>query len=294
MLTQNGRAASELLEEAFLAACRLPGRERPAAIADLATELTASQLAIAIDDLAETSKGVVTGPLLDRAVELGDAALVTKCVSAEANNFTRSRLIERIAPWLELDLLPHVAPLEEAEASQEGMGSLAVRAAELGDISLALEFLDRKGSTTFSGDRTIESIYRAAPAASADLLIERAGRMRPAERATALVELVGRLPIKKRKPVIESILSGAKELIGARDEQRLEVIRSLAPELARFPVSGLISIWTNYLAQSASQGREEVLVDVRAFAPILVASLGEDVALGLDESIRFAGVVCWP
>ncbi len=292
-LAGNADVAVQVMQEAFAAALRVPERDRPAAMVELASWLDPSQIANVLDDPETQGNAALTESLARRAAELRNAQLVVKCLSAEHNGSARSKLIAKVAPELRLDMLPAVATLEDESSLYQGLSALAVRAAELGDISLALHFLGRKGSTRSGGDRTLETVYRLAPASSAALLIDRAREMRPSERASVLVELVGRVPARTRRPVIQSIVKDIQDRYTPSHE-RLHVMRALTPELTRLPISEIVSMWTSSLRQSATRGREEVLVDVLAFAPILAARFGREIALELDEAIRLGGVDSWP
>jgi len=216
------------------------------------------------------------------------------------NRHIRSQLIEDTAPDLPLETLYSInARVEsslifEEHVSLKGLGALAVRAAELGDMVLALSFLDRKGNSTFNGDRTLQDVYQLAPRSWINELIERAQELPPAVRSVALAELVNRVPRRRRRALVESIVESAASLRYAQNERRLDVIRMIEPELRRLPTSALVSIWTAAMRHSMEQGREEILVDVRAFAPTLISRLGPEIALKLDEAICLGGGDVWP
>ncbi len=173
--------------------------------------------------------------------------------------------------------------------------ALAVRATELGNKDLALRFLDWildwKEKARYGDDRTLERVYQLAPSSWSDVLIARAEKLNPSDRAIALVQLIDRIPRNQRRPLVESIVASAASL---RGEERLRVIHVLEPELRRLPTSTVVSMWTDAMRRSSEGGREEVLIDVRAFARMLVSHFGPEIALKLDEAIRLAGGEFWP
>jgi hypothetical protein len=288
--------AREIIDATLAAANELTEQERPSAIAELAPWLDPSQIAHAVSWLSVHQDLHIVPALVElirRAAALGDTALVRECLGMPENRSTRSDLIEAVAPELPLETLSPAAVLEEP-GGFKGLGALAVRAAELGDMGLALSLLDQKGASRFSGDQTLERVYQLAPSSWVDTLIARAENFYPWERATALVGLVDRTPHTRRRALVESIVESAASLRVAQNEKRLHVIRALEPELRCLPASAVVSMWTNAMRCNAGYDREEVLIDIRAFAPTLVSHLGPEIVLKLDEAIRLGGREVWP
>jgi hypothetical protein len=230
--------------------------------------------------------------LTRRASTLLDAELVRECLDAPSSKYLQRKLIVDTAPELPLEALAPVGALVD-DYSDKALGALAVRAAELGDMNLTLRFLERKGEANPLADRTLQYVYRLAPSSWADALITHAEKLRPAEQALALVELIDRTPRKHRRALVESIVESAASLRLAQNGERLRVIHMLGGELRRLPKSEIVSKWTQAMHHSM-HSREEILIDVRAFAPTLVSHFGPEIALRLDEAIRLGGGEIWP
>jgi hypothetical protein len=288
--------AHEVIDEALAAVEELPKYRRPAAIALLAPWLDGSQIVRALSWLADHQDLDIEPALValtTRASALRDADLVSECLNAPKSGFMLRKLIEDSAPELPLEALSPAGALVE-DHSGTALGALAVRAAELGDMNLALRFLDRKGEAGSIEDRTLQRVYQFAPSSWAEVLITRAEKIRPEERATALLELIDRTPRKQRRYLVESIVESAASLQLALDGERLRVMHVLGPELRRLPISAIVAKWTQAMQHSSMYSRNEIFVDVRAFSPTLVSHFGSAIALRLDEAILLGGGEVWP
>jgi hypothetical protein len=278
--------AHEILEEALTAVDDLPEPERPKAITQLAPLLDYLQIVHVMGWLRihqDLNIASAIAGLIRRAAALDDAWLILKLLGVPENERSRSELIEETASELPLEALAPAAALIE-DSPFEVLGALAVRAAQLGDMHLALHFLDQKGNNTFGGDRTLERVYRLAPNSWVNVLRERAEKLFPYKRATALLQLIDKIPRSKRRPLVESIVDSA----ASTQHGNLDVIYALEPELRQLPTSAIVSMWTDAMRHSSEEGRERVLAGVRAFAPTLVWHLGPEIALKLDQAICLA------
>jgi hypothetical protein len=287
--------AHEVIDETLAAIDELPEHRRTAAVALLAPWLDSSQIVYAMSWLADHQYLDIEPTLVAltrRASTLLDAELVRECLDAPSSKYLQRKLIVDTAPELPLEALAPVGALVD-DYSDKALGALAVRAAELGDMNLTLRFLERKGEANPLADRTLQYVYRLAPSSWADALITHAEKLRPAEQALALVELIDRTPRKHRRALVESIVESAASLRLAQNGERLRVIHMLGGELRRLPKSEIVSKWTQAMHHSM-HSREEILIDVRAFAPTLVSHFGPEIALRLDEAIRLGGGEIWP
>jgi hypothetical protein len=285
-----------IIDEAFETADNLDEWEKVGAITQLAPWLSPPLISHAVEWLSARQKIDIRpalAGLIRRAITLDDRARVFECLRASKNTYSLSDIIEEVAPELPWESLSMAADLLLATNSN-GLGALAVRAAELGDMDLTLTLLDRKGNNTHSGDLTLPLIYQLSPLSCANILIDRAQELRPGDRARALVEMVNRVPRNRRRTLVESIVECAGSLWGAQNGERLRVIRAIEPELCRLPTSAVVSIWTEAMRRSVEKGREEVLVDVRAFTPMLISRFGPEIALKLDEAVCLGGGEVWP
>ncbi len=281
------------VDEVFKEIDELTGPQREAAIADLAAVMSASQIETLLTDLPGDISGLIE-PLMERAAGLDNALLVARCLSLVSNKLTRGRLITQFAPGFTLDTVTAIMADEDNLYDQGAIGALALRATQLGDKQLAIDLLYRQGDSISSWDDTLEKVYALAPSSWADALIERTTGHASWPRAILLAQLASRVAAHKRKAIIEMIVKDAQGLYGALTDQRIEVFRKLQKELTRMPASMIVSIWREALRVSAERGREDVLVDVRAFAPLLIARFGDELALHLDEAIRLFGGDSWP
>jgi len=288
------------IDKALIAVDELPEWERPYEIARLAPWLDPSQIAHVMSWLSVHQDLAIVPALawlIRRAAALGNAALVLELLGVPEDEVTLSELIEETAPELPLETLYSAAERVEDAVffAHSVFDALAVRATELGNKDLALRFLDWildwKEKARYGDDRTLERVYQLAPSSWSDVLIARAEKLNPSDRAIALVQLIDRIPRNQRRPLVESIVASAASL---RGEERLRVIHVLEPELRRLPTSTVVSMWTDAMRRSSEGGREEVLIDVRAFARMLVSHFGPEIALKLDEAIRLAGGEFWP
>ncbi len=125
---------------------------------------------------------------------------------------TKDRIIQNTAPLLPIETLRFIHGLVwdaggfDGHLSSTALVDLAMRAAVLGDMNLALAFLDVKGENLSSNDRSIEEIYRLAPASFFAVLRERCRKAFPSDRASLLAALVGSVPDADRPSLIPEIV----------------------------------------------------------------------------------------
>jgi hypothetical protein len=137
-------------------------------------------------------------------------------------------------------------------------------------------------------DVVLAELAPLAPAETVPALLERAR-----DSAAALAALVPRVPRAERLAVVSAAVTASAEYVLARAESRVVLLHALTPELARLPLRELTRLYGEAVRASASWGREEVLIDIRAFAPTLQRRLGPEVAAVLDAAITLAGGDRW-
>jgi hypothetical protein len=283
----------ETVGVAFAAVEQLPDEQKPEAIVQISPWLDESQVQHFVNCLEDIrcDDTEVWRNLLWRACEIGRAQHVLTCLSSIENTFFRSDLLVELAPLLPLDIVSVLA-MTERDSDAQGLGALAVRAAELGDIPMAISLLKKRGGYRSSSDNTLERIYELARADSADILIEFANTLYESERPLLLSKLVPRLSRKSRKKLVCSILRMLSSDEGRLD--RPKVVEALMPDLKNLPKESILRTWTAALTGSSKRGRKEVFTDATTFAPLLVHHFGKKVALDLDRAISVGGADHWP
>jgi hypothetical protein len=227
--------------------------------------------------------------LARRALRLGDDQLVLDCLAGKGDVYRIEDAIASVANDLPQHLIDPVA--EIAGEDGDALGALARRAAVLGDGDLALTLLDRSPDRGLA-DRVAE-LAPLVPDATVPALVDRARRAGHGA-ARALTALVDRVPRSERSRLVSDAVAAAGELRFAMAETRVRLLHQLTPELARLPAAELVRLWSDALGRSGGLGREEVLCDVRGFAPALLRRLGSEVAIALDDAIVVAGGDHWP
>jgi hypothetical protein len=294
-LAQGHALAEKFVDVAFAAIDRVRREARLDSIVLLAPVLNRSQIASLLASVVTEAVGdpvPVFVALLSRAAELEELDVVRECFSALDNEFTRAKVIERAACNL-----PYAALCVAAQATDHlgALGELAVRAASLGDLDLAWSCLERRTARMGDDNLLMQRVYRAAPPAEVEALIEKAQAFDPYSRAYALVEVVDRVGKSQRQKIIETIIDALQAFRGTRSTGRIDTMRLLHPHLQKLPADRIASMWKDALARSrAGSRREDVLVDVRAFAPILAAHFGPKIAPQLDAALSTAGGEYWP
>src|SRR5207253_6435735 len=168
------------------------------------------------------------------------------------------------------------------------VGALAVRAAELGDMELALDFLELRKGSYQSGDTSVERVYELAPKSSSERLVEYSEKLYISDQPAALAKLIMKVPRKRRRALAELIVDKLSSRTSTGTD-RMRIMGELEPELKRLPKSVIASMWSSCLDRSSKLGREKTLEDVSCFASILVHHFGPTAAQMLDHAMRIGG-----
>jgi hypothetical protein len=281
----------EPIGKALEAVDEIEGGARCDAIQSLAPRLDAEQIRDALGLLSRIQNEDLVpalAALIERAAALQDSWLIHDCLGAVENSFTRSELIEEVAPSLPIDVVYQLRG--DAKHNSDCQAALAVRAAELGDLYLMFSLLDEKGRSFASDERTYELVYRSAPISDLEALVKYTEKVWPFQRVEALLQLVGRVHVSRRRGLVNTILDSIQS---ENMRGRVETFRALEPELNRMPASEIFSRFGESMRIRAQAGREEVLVDLRAFAPTLVSHFGREVAVKLDDAICLGAQDVW-
>ena len=302
MIEALGRAP-EIMAIAWLSANQLKEEQKPAAFSELTPWMDRAQIEVALKLFVEQERTDEQSwvPLLRRASQLDLPGLITEALEEIGNEMISSDFIEAVAPSFTSNILSWISMrLENADrrdrliSSFHALSSLALRAAELGKLDLALDFIRYRGSSRHSGDDTLERIFELAPASWADRLIEFSESLYESEQPVVLSKLVGKVGLQQRSTLIPSIFSKLLAARGITSETRLAVVRELAPYLMKLSKLEVASTWNACLEHSSEIGREEVFADVCGFAPILVHHFGSEVASKLADAITVGGTEHWP
>jgi hypothetical protein len=226
--------------------------------------------------------------LIERAAELQDSSLIFHCLEADDNSFVRLDVIEKTAHSLPISVVYQLS--DDVKHHDDALTALAVRAAELGDTYFMFSLLDEKGGSFSSDEKTYELVYRNAPLSDFEALVKYTEKVHPFQRVEALLQLVGRVPVSRRRGLVKTILDNIQSE-NMRD--RVETFRALGPELNRIPASEIFSRFGESMRIRAQAGREEVLVELRAFASTLVSHFGRELAEKLDDAICLGAQDVW-
>jgi hypothetical protein len=258
-----------------------------AALDMLAPCLESSQIAKGLDLLdlefyedmapARTSLAV-------RAAELGDWPLLTRCLKGGPHSRVSSHLIERAAPRLPKAALRLVLNLAERwDVTSRARRELAIRAAAVGEVSVAVELFAAAGA---ENDEEVVRLFGAVAVKDMLRLMELSARLSPRVRATGFGEMLGHAPapIKQRltRELTELLLDWRQ--IGASERKRLW--RRLGPSLARMSHSRLLALYTRLLADAGAKGQQELFEEMCGFVPALATCFGHEFAAKLDAGMR--------
>jgi len=266
--------------------------ERCVAIQVLAPSLYAEEIREAVSLLPRFRRLDLVpalAALIERAAELQDSSLIFHCLEAGDNSFVRLDLIEKTAHSLPISVVYQLS--DEVKHHDDALTALAVRAAELGDTYYMFSLLDEKGGSFSSRERTYELVYRNAPVSDFEALVKYTEKVHPFQRVEALLQLVGRVPVRRRGGLLKTILDTIQSNVYARGT--VEMFRALEPELNRIPATEIFSRFGESMRIRAQRGREEVLVELRAFAPTLVSHFGPELAEELDDAICLGAQDVW-
>ncbi|HEY6356182.1 MAG TPA: hypothetical protein VIY30_16990, partial [Burkholderiaceae bacterium] len=239
--------------------------------------------------------------LVARMAAVDDADAAQAALTRLDNRFWEDDVVEHAAPSLPVHALRTMSthgpragrPGEDGPRGSGALEALALRAAELGDPTLALALLDCRGGRT-GWDEGLQAVCRATPRARLGPLLDALQLLQADERAQAIAEILPRLPRARRRPAILQLARDAGGLRIARAPRRVELLHRCGDTLARLPKRQLVSIWIAALDGSRGSSREEVLADVLAYAPALIARFGPGVAAALDAAIQVASGPRWP
>ena len=282
----------EPIDKALKAINELKDESMCDAIELLASALDADQIRTTIGRLSKI-QGVDIVPafaaLIERAVALEDSSLILECLEAIDNTYTRSDLIQETAHMLPLNVVWHLAAYENHDSDR--LAALAARAAELGDLVLTFSLLDKKGGSFTGGEQTYRLVYRHAPLSHLEELVNYLDKRHPFQRADALTELAKRVPRRLQTRLVKLALDAVQAesaTVGA-----VETFQALEPQLKRLSPSEIVRRWFESIRSRSENGREEVLVQIRAFAPTLVSHFGTEVAIKLDDAICLGAQDVW-
>lgn len=305
LLIDTFKPGREVVESIWGAVSRLREEDQIFAYAGLGPWLETSQIANALKLLVklESDDPLVWIALLRRANELNMLRLVKESMEVLENGFIVSHLIERLAAELPLELVESIFQQEKSldysaekafrHLTYPAVGALAVRAAELGDMGLALDFLELRKGSYQSGDTSVERVYELAPKSWSERLVEYCEELHISDQPGALAKLIMKVPRKRRRALAELIVDklSSRTIIGT---DRMRIMRELEPVLNRLAKSAIASMWSSCLDRSSKLGREETLEDISCFASILVHHFGATAAQMLDDAMRIGGTDHWP
>jgi hypothetical protein len=305
LLIETFKPGREVVESIWAAVSGLQEEDQIFAYAGLGPWLETSQIANSLKLLVklESDDPLVWTALLRRANELNMLRLVKESMDALQNGLIVSHLIERLAAELPLELVESILQQEKAldysvekafrHLGYRAVGALAVRAAELGDMGLALDFMELRKASHESGDTTVERVYELAPKSWSERLVEYSEQLYIRDQPGALAKLIMKVPRKRQRALVELIVDKLSSRASTGTD-RMRIMRELEPDLNRLPKSVIASMWSSCLDRSSKLGREETLEDVSCFASTLVHHFGPTAAQMLDEAIRIGGSDHWP
>lgn len=282
----------EPIDKALKAINELKDESMCDAIELLASALDADQIRTTIGRLSKIQRVDIVpafAALIERAVALEDSSLILECLEAIDNTYTRSDLIQQTAHMLPLNVVWHLAAYEDHDSKR--LGVLAARAAELGDLVLTFSLLDKKGGSFTGGEQTYRLVYRHAPLSHLEELVNYLDKRHPFQRADALTELAKRVPRRLQTRLVKLALDAVQaesSSVGA-----VKTFQALEPQLKRLSASEIVRRWFESIRSRSENGREEVLVQIRAFAPTLVSHFGTEVAIKLDDAICLGAQDVW-
>lgn len=232
--------------------------------------------------------------LFIHAVDTGDRELAQAALSPAASvdpDDIVPGLAKRLPKtWLRLALTDR----EGSFRSEQTRRAIALRAAELGEIQLALELLEELSGMHPEWSKFAPAVLAAAPRSSTETLLTYARGLGPGERFIALAALVPKVNRSQRPPLVLEAFANARGWTGASSEVRVDVLRRLLPILTTLPQSIITQVWSILLSDSKERTREEVLTDIRGMAALLCSRFGYSVAPLLDDAIALGARPRWP
>jgi hypothetical protein len=106
-------------------------------------------------------------------------------------------------------------------------------------------------------------------------------------RARALAALALHLPIEQQHQGWAEALAAARNITGEAD--RAEVLVAMGPLVSALPPSSVSLRWQESLSVLARRPRHELLVDLRALAPLLSGAGGEQAVAAAVQAIIDVG-----
>ena len=230
----------------------------------------------------------IVAALARRALAVHDDRLAIECLT-EPDVYRIEEAVAAIADALPQHLIQTASEL--AGTDDDALGALARRAARLGDGNAALALVDR-AADHYRADMLAE-LAPIIPAEALPPLLERA-RSAGYGSGRALVAVLPRVTRAERRHVLLAAVAACADFRMAMADTRVRLLHELTPELARLPAAQLAGLFGEMLRQSAERNREEVLCDIRGFAPAFLRRFGPGVASALDDAIWVAGGDRWP
>jgi len=224
-------------------------------------------------------------------------ALVIASLNSLAQNIPPALLIALVTKgiWSPAQALAHARHVPDAAQRGAALAALSPRLVELGDVQEALTAAreiededDRSealaGLSPHLPEAEREGVLREALAAAREIEDE-------STRSEALAGLSPHLPEAEREGLLREALAAAREI--RWEDDRSKVLAGLAPHLAKFPYTALFSLWNETLRILSTRRRRDLLSDIRALAPVVVALGGGE---AVRETVDAIQDVCrwWP
>jgi hypothetical protein len=200
-------------------------------------------------------------------------------------------LVERLpGHWLRLVLTDRERTLQSPRTRRV----IALRAAELGEIQLALELLEEVSGMHPEWSQFAPAVLAAAPRSSTEILLTYVRGLGTGERFIALAALISKVSRPQQPQLVLEAFANAHGWTGASAEVRVDVLRRLQPILTTLPQSIITQVWSTLLSGSKDRERSEVLTDIRGMATVLCTRFGHGVAPLLDDAIALGARPRWP